>query len=152
MHRGAQWDRIKGFVPGRTKGRRGSRTDNRTFLDALYGMACLGEDSVRQSGAIIAGFRWLFWTICSQPLPKKPIWNEWPMINSTIVCTHLHAAAHARSKVGDGCAGSGAVSRRLEHQNLRLTTEAPGLPIRLIAGSGQCNDVAFAHALIGGRY
>src|SRR5262245_49055117 len=30
-----QWDRLKGFVPGGTKGKRGPRTDNRKFLNAL---------------------------------------------------------------------------------------------------------------------
>lgn len=30
-----QWERVKGFVPGGTKGQRGPRTDNRRFLDAL---------------------------------------------------------------------------------------------------------------------
>jgi transposase len=37
-----QWERIKGFVPGGTKGKRGPRTDNRRFLDALLWMARSG--------------------------------------------------------------------------------------------------------------
>jgi transposase len=37
-----QWERIKSFVPGGTKGRRGPRTDNRKFLDALLWMARSG--------------------------------------------------------------------------------------------------------------
>lgn len=37
-----QWERIKGFVPGGTKGKRGPRTDNRKFLDALLWMARSG--------------------------------------------------------------------------------------------------------------
>ncbi|WP_352642769.1 transposase [Mesorhizobium sp. M0520] len=37
-----QWDRIKGLVPGGTKGKRGPRTNNRLFLDALLWMARSG--------------------------------------------------------------------------------------------------------------
>ena len=34
-----QWERIKGHMPGSTKGKRGPRTNNRLFLDALLWMA-----------------------------------------------------------------------------------------------------------------
>lgn len=37
-----QWERIRSFVPGGTKGKRGPRTDNRKFLDALLWMARSG--------------------------------------------------------------------------------------------------------------
>ena len=37
-----QWERIRGFVPGGTKGKRGPRTDNRRFLNALLWMARSG--------------------------------------------------------------------------------------------------------------
>ena len=37
-----QWERIKHFVPGGRKGKRGPRTDNRLFLDALLWMARSG--------------------------------------------------------------------------------------------------------------
>ena len=37
-----QWERIKCFVPGGTKGKREPRTDNRKFLDALVWMARSG--------------------------------------------------------------------------------------------------------------
>lgn len=37
-----QWERVKGFVPGGTKGKRGPRTDNRRFLDAPLWMARSG--------------------------------------------------------------------------------------------------------------
>ena len=30
-----QWERIKSLVPGGTRGKRGPRTDNRKFLDAV---------------------------------------------------------------------------------------------------------------------
>ena len=37
-----QWKRIKGFMPGGTKGKRGPRAENRRFLDALLWMARSG--------------------------------------------------------------------------------------------------------------
>lgn len=37
-----QWERIKGFMPGGTKGKRGPRTNNRRFVDALLWMARSG--------------------------------------------------------------------------------------------------------------
>ena len=37
-----QWERIRNFVPGGTKGKRGPRTDNRRFLNALLWMARSG--------------------------------------------------------------------------------------------------------------
>src|SRR5271168_5273275 len=37
-----QWERLKAFVPGGIKGKRGPRTDNRRFLDALLWMARSG--------------------------------------------------------------------------------------------------------------
>lgn len=40
--RDGQWERIRGSVAGGTKGKRGSRTDNRKFPDALLWMARSG--------------------------------------------------------------------------------------------------------------
>ena len=38
-----QWDLIKGFVLGGTKGKRDPRTNNRLFLDALLWMVRSGD-------------------------------------------------------------------------------------------------------------
>lgn len=38
-----RWERIRDFVPGGTKGKRGPRTDNRKFLNALLWMARSGS-------------------------------------------------------------------------------------------------------------
>jgi transposase len=38
-----QWERLKEFVPGGQKGKRGPRTNNRLFLDALLWMARSGD-------------------------------------------------------------------------------------------------------------
>ncbi|MGZ2505275.1 transposase [Rhizobium beringeri] len=40
--RDGQWERFKDCVPGGTKGKRGPRTNNRLFLDALLWMARSG--------------------------------------------------------------------------------------------------------------
>jgi transposase len=37
-----QWERLRGLVPGGTKGKRGPRANNRRFLDALLWMARSG--------------------------------------------------------------------------------------------------------------
>src|SRR6202046_865135 len=42
MLRDDQWERLKEFVPGGRKGKRGPRTDNRRFLNALLWMARSG--------------------------------------------------------------------------------------------------------------
>src|ERR1700685_4772314 len=38
-----QWERLKPFIPGGSKGKRGPRTNNRRFLDALLWMARSGS-------------------------------------------------------------------------------------------------------------
>ena len=45
-----QWGRLKAFVPGGRKGKRGPRTNNRRFLNALLWMARSGV-----AGAICPG-------------------------------------------------------------------------------------------------
>ncbi len=56
-----QWERLKSFVPGGTKDKRGPRTDNRKFLDALLWMApsCVPTSTLpvhaRQRGADARG-------------------------------------------------------------------------------------------------
>ena len=58
---------LKGLVPGGSKGKRGPRTDNRQFLNALLWMARASGGvtyppglgiTLRSSGAIAAGSRW----------------------------------------------------------------------------------------------
>jgi hypothetical protein len=80
-----QFDRLKELVPGGCKGKRGPRTDNRRFLNALLWMAGSGGDGVtclpglgiiiQSRGAIIAGSRWAFLRPCSKRWRVKPIWN-----------------------------------------------------------------------------
>lgn len=65
---------------------------------------------------------------------------------------HDRAGAPARRRGPQGRRGAHAQglgrSRGGLTTNIHAATEALGLPVRLIASPGQCNDVAFAHALV----
>jgi transposase len=47
-----QWERLKAFVPGGRKGKRGPRTDNRRFVNALLWMARSGGRAARSAAAV----------------------------------------------------------------------------------------------------
>ena len=120
-----QWERLKGFVPGGTKGKRGPRTNNRRFLDALLWMARSGSrwrDLPERFGNYHSVkrryYRWIEMGVLDAVLAAlaREADLEWLMIDSTIVRAHQHAAG-ARKAKGGGCPGPGSVSRRSEHQN-----------------------------------
>src|SRR5690606_41902424 len=96
-----QWERIKGFVPGGRKGKRGPRTDNRTFLDALLWMARSGgrwRDLPERLGDYRSVkrryYRWIEMGVLDNMLETlaREADLEWLMIDSTIVRAHQHAA------------------------------------------------------------
>lgn len=135
-----QWERIKGFVPGGTRGKRGPRTNNRRFLDALLWMARSGgrwRDLPERLGDYRSVkrryYRWIEMGVLDEMLMvlAREADLEWLMIDSTIVRAHQHAAGARRSK-GGGCPGPGSLSRRPEHQNPRRgrCTRASGSPDR----------------------
>ena len=104
-----QWERIKGFVPGGTKGRRGPRTDNRKFLDALLWMARSGgrwrnlpERLGDYRSVKRRYYRWIEMGVLDAMLLAlaREADLEWLMIDSTIVRAHQHAAG-ARKKKGE---------------------------------------------------
>ncbi|SFM53299.1 Putative transposase of IS4/5 family [Methylobacterium pseudosasicola] len=80
-----QWERIKAFVPGGTKGKRGPRTDNRRFLDALLWMARSGgrwrdlPEHLGQYQSVKRRYsRWIemgFSTRCWRCWRVRPTWN-----------------------------------------------------------------------------
>jgi transposase len=122
-----QWERIKGFVPGGRKGKRGPRTDNRKFLDALLWMARSGgrwRDLPERLGDYRSVkrryYRWIEMGVLDDMLETltREADLEWLMIDSTIVRAHQHAAG-ARKVKGGGCPRPGPVSRRPAHQNPR---------------------------------
>ena len=104
-----QWDRIKGFVPGGTKGKRGPRTDNRLFLDALLWMARSGarwrdlpERFGRYQSVKRRYYRWIEMAVLDGMLAvlAREADLEWLMIDSTIVRAHQHAAGARLVKGG----------------------------------------------------
>jgi transposase len=104
-----QWERIRGFVPGGTKGKRGPRTDNRKFLNALLWMARSGgrwRDLPEHLGDHHAVkrryYRWIEMGVLDEMLAvlAREADLEWLMIDSTIVRAHQHAAGARKAKGG----------------------------------------------------
>ena len=104
-----QWERIKGFVPGGTKGKRGPRADNRRFLNALLWMARSGgrwRDLPERFGKHEAVkrryYRWIEMGVLDDMLTRlaREADLEWLMIDSTIVRAHQQAAGACRQKGG----------------------------------------------------
>ena len=130
-----QWGRLEAFVPGGRKGKRGPRTNNRRFLNALLWMARSGSrwrDLPRRLGRHEAVkrryYRWIEMGVLDEILAAlaREADLEWLMIDSTRrsrggLSTKIHAAG-----------------------------DALGNPVRLIGSPGQRNDIAFAHELVEG--
>ena len=104
-----QWDRVKGLMPGGTKGRRGPRTDNRLFVDALLFMARSGarwRDLPAEYGHYQSVkrryYRWIEMGVLDAILTAvaQEADLEWLMIDSTIVRAHQHAAGARQDKGG----------------------------------------------------
>ncbi len=104
-----QWERRKEFVPGGRKGKRGPRTDNRRFLNALLWMARSGgrwRDLPERLGDYETVkrryYRWIEMGVLDDILAAlaREADLEWLMIDSTIVRTHQQAAGARRQKGG----------------------------------------------------
>jgi transposase len=104
-----QWERIKSFVPGGTKGKRGPRTNNRLFMDALVWMARSGgrwRDLPERLGDYRSVkrryYRWIEMGVLDDMLAvlAREADLEWLMIDSTIVRAHQHAAGARKQKGG----------------------------------------------------
>ena len=104
-----QWERLEGFVPGGRKGKRGPRSDNRRFLNALLWMARSGgrwRDLPKRFGRSDAVkrryYRWIEMGVLDAILAAlaREADLEWLMIDSTIVRAHQHAAGARRQKGG----------------------------------------------------
>jgi transposase len=104
-----QWERLKEFVPGGRKGKRGPRTDNRRFLNALLWMARSGgrwRDLPERLGDYETVkrryYRWIEMGVLDAVLAAlaREADLEWLMIDSTIVRAHQHAAGARRQKGG----------------------------------------------------
>ena len=104
-----QWERLKEFVPGGRKGKRGPRTDNRRFLNALLWMARSGgrwRDLPERLGDYETVkrryYRWIEMGVLDDILAAlaREADLEWLMIDSTIVRAHQQAAGARRQKGG----------------------------------------------------
>jgi transposase len=104
-----QWERLKEFVPGGRKGKRGPRTDNRRFLNALLWMARSGSrwrDLPERLGDYETVkrryYRWIEMGVLDAILAAlaREADLEWLMIDSTIVRAHQQAAGARREKGG----------------------------------------------------
>ena len=104
-----QWERLKEFVPGGRKGKRGPRTDNRRFLNALLWMARSGgrwRDLPERLGDYETVkrryYRWIEMGVLDEILAAlaREADLEWLMIDSTIVRAHQQAAGARRGKGG----------------------------------------------------
>jgi transposase len=104
-----QWERLKVFVPGGRKGKRGPRTDNRRFLNALLWMARSGgrwRDLPERLGDYETVkrryYRWIEMGVLDEILAalSREADLESLMIDSTIVRAHQQAAGARREKGG----------------------------------------------------
>jgi transposase len=104
-----QWERLKAFVPGGRKGKRGPRTDNRRFLNALLWMARSGgrwRDLPERLGDYETVkrryYRWVEMGVLDAILAAlaREADLEWLMVDSTIVRAHQQAAGARRQKGG----------------------------------------------------
>jgi transposase len=104
-----QWERLKEFVPGGRKGKRGPRPDNRRFLNALLWMARSGgrwRDLPERLGDYETVkrryYRWIEMGVLDAILAalSREADLEWLMIDSTIVGAHQQAAGACRQKGG----------------------------------------------------
>ena len=111
-----QWERLKVYVPGGLKGKRGPRSQGRRFLDALLWMARSGarwRDLPERLGDYRTVkrryYRWIEMGVLDRMLQAfaQEADLEWLMIDSTIVRAHQHAAGARRAK---GRSGPGATA------------------------------------------
>ena len=104
-----QWERVKPFVPGGRKGKRGPRRDGRRFFDALLWMARPGvrwRDLSECFGAYQTAkrryYRWIEMGVFDRLFTVVAVDPdlEWLAINATIIRARAQAAC-ARRKRGD---------------------------------------------------
>ena len=96
-----QWDRIMPFVPGGRKGKRGPRSNNRRFIDALLWMARSGarwRDLPERFGPYQTVkrryYRWIENGVIERlfvSLAREADF-EWLQIDATVIRAHKHAA------------------------------------------------------------
>lgn len=104
-----QWERLKLFVPGGRKGKRGPRSDGRRFFDAILWLARSGgrwRDLPERFGPYQTAkrryYRWIEQGVFDrifEAMTTDPD-LEWLMIDATVIRANAQAAG-ARRKRGD---------------------------------------------------
>lgn len=104
-----QWGRMAPLMPGGCKGKRGPRSNNRRFLEAVLWMARSGgrwKDLPERFGKVSTVkqryYDWIERGVFAeifQALSGEAD-MEWLMVDSTIVRAHQHAAGARRQKGG----------------------------------------------------
>ena len=149
-----QWERLKALVPGGCKGKRGPRTDNRRFLNALLWMARSGgrwRDLPARLGDYRTVkrryYRWIAMGVLEAMFEALACEAdlEW-LIDSTIVRAHQQAAGARRKNGGPHAQGLGR-SRGGLSTKIHAAGDALGNPIRLIGGPAQENDITMRMSL-----
>lgn len=102
-----QWERLQHFVPGGRKGKRGPRTNNRLFLNALLWMARSGgrwRDLPERFGDYQSVkrryYRWIEMDVLDGILKALATEAdlEWLMLDSTVIRAHQQAAGAPRKR------------------------------------------------------
>ena len=153
-----QWERLKAFVPGGRKGKRGPRTDNRRFLNALLWMARSGgrwRDLPERLGDYETVkrryYRWIEMGVLDAILAAlaREADLEWLMIEFDHRAGASARCRRSPAKRGADAQGLGR-SRGGLSTKIHAAGDALGNPVRLIGSPGQRNDIAFAHELVEG--
>ena len=153
-----QWERLREFVPGGRKGKRGPRTDNRRFLNALLWMARSGgrwRDLPERLGDYETVkrryYRWIEMGVLDTILAalSREADLEWLMIDFDNRAGASAGGRRSPGKRGADAQGLGR-SRGGLSTKIHAAGDALGNPVRLIGSPGQRNDIAFAHQLIEG--
>jgi transposase len=104
-----QWERLRDFVPGGRKGKRGPRSDGRLFINALLWMARAGSrwrDLPERFGDYQTVkrryYRWIERGVVDKLFAQLSMEAdlEWLMIDSTVIRAHQHAAGARKVKGG----------------------------------------------------
>jgi transposase len=104
-----QWARIAPLMPGGCKGKRGPRSNNRRFMDAVLWMARSGgrwKDLPERFGKVSTVkdryYDWIERGVFAEIFLalSGEADMEWLMVDSTIVRAHQHAAGARRQKGG----------------------------------------------------
>jgi len=102
-----QWERLKPLVPGGGKGKRGPRSNNRRFLNALLWLTRSGgrwRDLPERFGNYQTVkrryYRWIEMGVLDRmfALLASEADMEWLMIDSTVIRAHQHAAGASKKK------------------------------------------------------